>query len=146
MKGDVLTYQWDEIKDLDWSNALHLDVRTKAEFGLGTIDGAINIPLDELRERVDELPADKSIYVFCQVGLRGYIAARMLMGKGYKSVKNLNGGYLVYNTVMQDRLATEHANTVSARKSEEMSGFDAKTVKGGASCVETTECGKPVDI
>lgn len=146
LKGDVLTYQWDEIKDLDWSNALHLDVRTKAEFGLGTIDGAINIPLDELRERVDELPADKSIYVFCQVGLRGYIAARMLMGKGYKSVKNLNGGYLVYNTVMQDRLATEHANTVSARKSEEMSGFDAKTVKGGASCVETTECGKPVDI
>ena len=108
LKGDVLAYQWDEIKDLDRTKALLLDVRTKVEYELGTIDGAVNIPLDELRARIDELPADKSIYVFCQVGLRGYIAARMLMGKGFASVKNLNGGYMVYSTVMQDRLTAGH--------------------------------------
>ena len=92
LKGDASIYHWDEIEKLDKTKSLLLDVRTKAEFVLGTIDGAINIPLDELRERTGELPDDKSIYVFCQVGLRGYIAARMLAGRGFTSVKTLMEG------------------------------------------------------
>jgi NADPH-dependent 2,4-dienoyl-CoA reductase/sulfur reductase-like enzyme/rhodanese-related sulfurtransferase len=152
LKGDVSTYQWDEIRDIDLSKSLLVDVRTKMEFGLGTIDGAINIPLDELRARIDELPGDKNIYVFCQVGLRGYIAARMLMGKGFASVKNLDGGYLVYNTVMQNQLATECAYANSAEESGnlsgsgDMNGSDAKPAEGRVPCVETTNCGKPVDM
>lgn len=152
LKGDVSTFQWDEISDLDRTEVLLVDVRTKMEFGLGTIDGAINIPLDELRKRIDELPGDKSIHVFCQVGLRGYIAARMLMGKGFASVKNLNGGYLVYNTVMQDQLAMEHADANSAEEgrglsgSEDVDGLSVKPAESGIPCAETTDCGKPVDM
>ena len=158
LKGDVLIYHWDDIRNLDRTKALLLDVRTKAEFGLGTIDGAINIPLDELRERIGELPSDKSIYVFCQVGLRGYVAARMLAGRGFSSVKNLNGGYLVYNTVMQDWMAVERMDADSQEEnrdlggsgdmdvSREMSRSDAGNVKKRATVAETTACGKPVDM
>ncbi len=158
LKGDASIYHWDEIEKLDKTKSLLLDVRTKAEFVLGTIDGAINIPLDELRERTGELPDDKSIYVFCQVGLRGYIAARMLAGRGFTSVKNLNGGYLVYKTVMQDRSVVESADVKTAEGSgdlggsgitgvsREMSRPDVSKAGSGVSYVETTDCGKPVDI
>lgn len=168
LKGDVSIYHWNEIGDLDRTRALLLDVRTKAEFSLGTINGAVNIPLDELRERIGELPADKSIYVFCQVGLRGYIAARMLMGRGFASVKNLNGGYLVYNTIIQDKLASELMGADPAEgtgESESAGGMsfsgaagrtearsgDAENAGAGngekrAAVAETTDCGKPVDL
>lgn len=168
LKGDVSIYHWDEIGDLDRTRALLLDVRTKAEFSLGTINGAVNIPLDELRDRIGELPADKSIYVFCQVGLRGYIAARMLMGRGFASVKNLNGGYLVYNTIIQDKLASELMGADPAEgtgESESAGGMsfsgaagrtearsgDAENAGAGngekrAAVAETTDCGKPVDL
>jgi len=158
LKGDVSIFHWDEIGKLDRTKSLLLDVRTKAEFGLGTIDGAINIPLDELRGRIGELPVDKSIYVFCQVGLRGYIAARMLAGRGFTSVKNLNGGYLVYKTVMQDRSVVESADVKTAEGSGDLGDFGSTSVSrkigrpdvsisgSGVSYVETTDCGKPVDM
>lgn len=158
LKGDVSIFHWDEIGKLDRTKSLLLDVRTKAEFGLGTIDGAINIPLDELRGRIGELPVDKNIYVFCQVGLRGYIAARMLAGRGFTSVKNLNGGYLVYKTVMQDRSVVESADVKTAEGSGDLGDFGSTSVSrkigrpdvsisgSGVSYVETTDCGKPVDM
>jgi predicted sulfurtransferase len=68
---------------------------------LGTIKGSINIPVDEIRERLDEIPENKDIYVFCQVGLRGYLASRILMQKGYRTVKNLSGGYKTYQLAVQ---------------------------------------------
>jgi NADPH-dependent 2,4-dienoyl-CoA reductase/sulfur reductase-like enzyme/peroxiredoxin family protein/rhodanese-related sulfurtransferase/TusA-related sulfurtransferase len=76
-------------------NQLLLDVRTTDEFERGTIPGAICIPLDELRERLNELPRDKEIMVFCQVGLRGYLACRILNQRGYRC-RNLTGGYKTY--------------------------------------------------
>jgi rhodanese-related sulfurtransferase len=72
-----------------------VDVRTELEYNNGNIEGAINIPVDNLRDRMNELDKDKEILVHCQVGLRGYIAARILMAKGFK-VKNLTGGYKTY--------------------------------------------------
>lgn len=74
---------------------LILDVRTEQEFESGTIPGAISIPVDELRERLKELPKDKEIVVFCRVGLRGYIAYRILTQHGF-NVFNLSGGYVSY--------------------------------------------------
>ncbi len=68
------------------------------EYAAGTIPGFVNIPLDSLRDRLDEIPKDKTIYVTCQIGLRGYIAARILMQKGY-TVRNLSGGYRLYQTI-----------------------------------------------
>ena len=69
-----------------------VDVRTFQENAQGTIPGAVCAPVDELRERLDDLPRDKELLVFCQVGLRGYVAARLLAQHGFK-VRNLSGGY-----------------------------------------------------
>lgn len=92
-KQEVIT-----TKDLDNFNsekAVLVDVRSKIEYDNGNIDGAINIPVDELRSRIKELDRNKEIWVYCQVGLRGYISARILSQHGYK-VKNLTGGYTTY--------------------------------------------------
>ena len=73
-----------------------IDTRTPAEFSFGTIPGAVNIPVDELRNRLNEVPIDKPVVLFCAVGLRGYLALRILTGHGYKNVRNLSGGYKTY--------------------------------------------------
>jgi TusA-related sulfurtransferase/rhodanese-related sulfurtransferase len=87
---DVLTT--DEFMAYDRENTTILDVRTEIEFDNGHIEGAINIPVDSLRERIGELDKNKEILEYCQVGLRGYVAARILAQKDFK-VKNLTGGY-----------------------------------------------------
>ncbi len=97
LKSDSSIFHWDEVEGIDTGRDILLDVREPEEAQLGTIPGAINIPLDNLRNRLQELPLDKAIYIFCQVGLRGYLAARILMQHGYKNVKNLSGGYKTYH-------------------------------------------------
>jgi len=73
-----------------------LDVRTPDEFSLGAIPGAINIQLDGIRDHLNEIPQDKNIYIYCAVGLRGYLASRVLMQHGFNNVFNLSGGYKLY--------------------------------------------------
>lgn len=76
-----------------------IDVRNPSELtAVGAIVGAINIPLPVLRDRLNELPKDKELLVFCQVGLRGHVAYRMLVQHGFK-VRNLSGGYKTYQMV-----------------------------------------------
>jgi len=87
---EVLTT--DEFMAYDRENTTVLDVRTEIEFENGHIEGAINIPVDDLRARIGELDKNKEIIEYCQVGLRGYVASRILSQKGFK-VKNLTGGY-----------------------------------------------------
>lgn len=77
-------------------NKFLLDVRTPDEYSLGSLPGAVNIPLDELRDRLAELPKDKMIYTFCAVGLRGYLAYRILTQHGFDKVRNLSGGLKTY--------------------------------------------------
>ena len=77
-----------------------IDTRTPEEFSFGTIPGAINIPLDEMREHLSEIPADRPVVLFCAVGLRGYLAQRILIGRGYKNTLNLIGGYKTYSTAV----------------------------------------------
>ena len=72
-----------------------VDVRNEDEFVMGTIPGAINIPLGQIRNNLEKFPKDKSIIVFCQMGLRGYLAERILKVNGFK-VQNLSGGYAVW--------------------------------------------------
>ena len=78
-------------------NALLIDVRTPREYQDKTIPGAVNIQLDELRQRLDEIPKDKTIYLFCEVGLRGYLSQRILRQHGYEKVFNLSGGFALWN-------------------------------------------------
>lgn len=84
-----------DLADRDKNNSILVDVRSPIEYSNGFIDGAINIPVDELRGRLGELDKNKEIWVYCQVGLRGYTASRILSQLGYK-VKNLTGGYKSY--------------------------------------------------
>lgn len=99
MNGLVKTFHWHDIEKISKDpNAFLLDTRNPMEYLAGTIPGFVNIPLDSLRDRLDEIPKDKTIYVTCQIGLRGYIAARILMQNGY-DVYNLSGGYRLYQTI-----------------------------------------------
>ena len=87
---------WRELRDIEMENKFLLDVRTPDEFSLGSLPGAVNIPLDELRDRLAELPKDKMIYTFCAVGLRGYLAYRILTQHGFDKIRNLSGGLKTY--------------------------------------------------
>ena len=87
---------WRELRDIEMENKFLLDVRTQDEFALGSLPGAVNIPLDELRDRMSELPKDRMIYTFCAVGLRGYLAYRILTQHGFDKVRNLSGGLKTY--------------------------------------------------
>lgn len=92
----VETIHWRDIASLG-SDVQLIDVRTADECGLRTIPGAINIPLDELRSRLSEISHDKPIVVTCAVGLRGYLAYRILVQNGFKDVKNLSGGFKTWS-------------------------------------------------
>ena len=82
---------WNEMDDL--IDAFVVDVRTKEEFQTGYIQGAVNIPVDELRTRLNEFPIDKKIILYCAVGQRGYLSQRILNQHGFLHVYNLSGGY-----------------------------------------------------
>ncbi len=92
------------LEDLDTlpEDAQLVDVRTPGEYAMGTIRNAVNIPVDELRERIGELDAGRKVYIFCQVGLRGYIAQRIAEQHGLDTV-NLSGGYRLYEAAQLDR-------------------------------------------
>lgn len=95
LSGKVATFQWSQVDDLVSKNAFFLDVREDFELATGTIESSHQIPLNQLRRRIEELPKDQTIYVFCQVGHRGYNAARILSQEGF-DVKNLDGGFKTY--------------------------------------------------
>ncbi|HPV43005.1 MAG TPA: FAD-dependent oxidoreductase [Spirochaetota bacterium] len=93
---------WHEMTGLDLSSTVLIDVRTAGEFRMGTIPGAINIPVDDLRGRLDGIPRNKKIVIFCAVGLRGHVAARMMLQSGFSDVSNLAGGYKTYSLAMNN--------------------------------------------
>lgn len=101
INGSMPIIHWRELKDMDLGGTTLIDVRTADEYGLGTIRNAINIPVDELRERIQEIPTDNPVVVFCAIGLRGYIALKILTGRGFKNVRNLSGGYKTYTLATQ---------------------------------------------
>ena len=97
LSGKVATFQWSQVDELISNNAFLLDVREEFELATGTIESSHHIPLNQLRQRLGELPKNQPIYVYCQVGHRGYNAARILSQAGF-DVKNLDGGYKTYKT------------------------------------------------
>ena len=99
--GKVQPVYWRQLRDIEMENNFLLDVRTPDEFSLNTLPGAVNIPLDELRARLEELDKGKPVYVHCQSGLRSYIACRILTGHGF-TCYNLSGGYRLYEQVMRE--------------------------------------------
>ena len=96
LNGKMHPLYWRELQVADLSKITLVDVRTPDEFALGSLKGAVNIPLDDMRERMQEIPQDKPVYLYCGVGLRGYLASNILLMNGYKEVKNLIGGLKLY--------------------------------------------------
>lgn len=136
ISGAMPVITWRRVVDMDRSEVLFLDVRTRAEFAFGAILGAINIPLDELRGRIDELPRNKDIHVYCAIGLRGYLALKILMGRGFTRVTNLSGGYKTYATAtapivsaMASASSCCTADVDTQRVNTKCAGGQVKTVK-----------------
>lgn len=135
ISGAMPVIDWRKLRDTDRSQVLLLDVRTPAEFELGTIEGAVNIPLDNLRERICEIPRNKKIVIFCAVGLRGYLAQRILMGRGYADVWNLSGGYQIYS------LATMPVLNVRRRESSSCPTVPLRTADECRQVIKVDACG-----
>ena len=126
LSGKMTPLYWRELKDIDTTKVTLIDVRTADEYALGTISGAINIPLDDMRDRLSEIPRDKHIWLFCGVGLRGYLASNILKANGYEDVRNLIGGYKTY------KAATVKINTPER--------FDEAADNSQANASETSGC------
>lgn len=100
LKGKMTPLYWRELQSADLSKVTLVDVRTEDETSLGMIPGAVNIPLDDLRNRMSEIPTNRPVYLYCGVGLRGYLASNILKDNGYKDVRNLVGGLKTYNAAV----------------------------------------------
>ena len=108
-RGVVKQFRVEDVKDLPRDGgAVLLDVRTPQEFGREHVAGFQNIPVDELRDRLEQIEPGKPVYVMCQSGLRSYIACRILAGHGYEAY-NFSGGFRFYDAVMNDRRLIERA-------------------------------------
>ena len=107
--GTLKQFHIEDVKNLPHDGSITLlDTRTPGEYQRGHVDGFVNIPVDNLRERLDEIPKEKPVYVMCQSGLRSYIATRILEGNGYTAY-NFSGGFRFYDAVMNDRCLIETA-------------------------------------
>lgn len=100
LQGRVKIIHWHDIDTRDPETVL-VDVRTTEEYQAGHIDQSLHIPVDELRGRLGEIPKGKTIYIYCKIGLRGYVATRILMQCGFEAVYNLSGGYDTYACVKE---------------------------------------------
>jgi rhodanese-related sulfurtransferase len=95
VRGEHPIAHSDQLERLAAEQAFLLDVRTPEEFAAGAIEGAMNIPLEELRERLDEIPLNRHVVAYCKVGQRGYMATRALQHHGFEA-SNLSGGILTH--------------------------------------------------
>ncbi len=101
--GVVKQWYYEDTESLQKDdNITRLDTRTPMEYSRGHVNGFINIPVDELRERIGELDKIKPVYVICQSGLRSYIATRILIGNGFDAY-NFAGGFRFYDAVHNDQ-------------------------------------------
>lgn len=108
LSGLVKNFYWNDVENLPRDGSVTLlDVRTPAERARGHIEGFVHIPLDELRDRLGEIPAGKPVFVHCHSGLRSYLACRILSENGYDCY-NLSGGYRLYESVTKDRAVEDY--------------------------------------
>ncbi|WP_371804934.1 CoA-disulfide reductase [Candidatus Lokiarchaeum ossiferum] len=142
LKGDMEVIFWDDIAKIDPKKSILLDIRTNLETKLGKLPNSLHIPLDNLRERIKEIPMGKELIVYCQAGQRGYYAARILMQHGFK-VKNLSGGYKAYKIVTEKQsnedvfadLGIKTDDVIHAVPTQEYSDNDIKAA------IEIDACG-----
>lgn len=140
LAGLTKIIHYNDIEKLDRENTVLIDVRTDVEFALGSLKGALNIPLDDMRGRLDEVPKDKKIIVFCSSGHRSYFALRILAQNGFEDVANLSGGYITYEQVMQKQNNEDIFAQLYIEKDDQMYKKDVQ-VPPGARLVEVDASG-----
>ena len=118
LSGKMKPIYWRELKELERSAVSIVDVRTPEEFATGAIEGAINIPLDDMRQMIGRIPTDKPIVLYCGVGLRGYLASCILSQRGFDDVRNLVGGLKTYRAATAEVGKPEMRKTSPARSTE----------------------------
>lgn len=122
LEGIMKIVHWHELARMSPDEIFLLDVRTAGEYRSGTIEGAVNIPHTQLRQRLDEIPRDKKVVLFCAVGQRAYVAYRILVQNGFENLYNISGGYTTYQYAVQKQSnedVFEHErtrNSVAVRK------------------------------
>ncbi|HKZ17818.1 MAG TPA: DsrE/DsrF/DrsH-like family protein, partial [Geobacteraceae bacterium] len=140
LDGLVKSTTWNYLLEADTSRHFLLDVRTPAEFATGTIPGAINIPLDSLRQRIAEIPRDKTVIIFCRVGLIAYNAARVLEANGITDYFNLSGGYETWHIATATQEST--ADTIPTKVIDERNDTVMPVAKENSSkIIEVNACG-----
>ena len=122
--GSGKTITWKQISQLKEGNAVLLDVRTEDEHELGAIEGSLNIPHTQLRSRLSEIPADRPVVVYCSVGLRGYVAQRLLLQNGFREVINLTGGYKTWEVVKEEIKQLQGEYMQKEKESTESAAYD----------------------
>ncbi len=128
ISGVMPVIKWRDIKDIDFKKIFLLDVRTPDEFEMGAIQGAVNIPVDELRDRLSEIPRDKTLYIYCAVGLRGYLALKILKARGFDNVYNLSGGYKTYSAAVAQINKVAHEDSNDSLGNAENANKEAETI------------------
>ncbi|SMC76426.1 FAD-dependent oxidoreductase [Papillibacter cinnamivorans] len=130
LTGKVNVFHWNEVNDLPRDGSVTLlDVRTPLECETGVMDGFVNIPLDELRKHLDELDKSKPVYATCQIGLRGYVACRILTQHGF-TCRNLSGGYRLYESIYNQAQPVKHETKINS-----------ETMRPLASTIQVNACG-----
>ncbi len=158
LSGRMKPLYWRELQQTDVSKVTLVDVRTADEASLGSLPGAINIPLDDLRTRMNEIPTDRPVYLFCGVGLRGYLASNILKGHGYTDVRNLIGGLKLYESAVKEVLPPEEGSVnatipgVSSAPSSHVIHVDACGIQCPGpilklkKCMETLQPGQRLEV
>lgn len=136
LSGKMNPLYWREMQQADKSKVTIIDVRTADEYSLGTIPGAVNVPLDELRERMKEIPTNRPVWMFCGVGLRGYLASNILKANGYQDVRNLIGGLKTYKAATAKIAAPEGFDN-----NEEGCSCDTSSCANDKAVIKVDACG-----
>jgi CoA-disulfide reductase len=120
VEGVIETIKWHEINELDKNTSVIIDVREDFEMVTGSLDNSIHIPLSELRNRINEIPRNKNIYATCQIGLRGYVACRILEQHGIRC-KNIDGGIKTYLNVKRAEESIKNQQIKNVKVKDEVS-------------------------
>ena len=141
LNGNLKVKYWRDINSKSSKNWYLIDTRTSNEFELGSIPGAVNIPLDDIRERVNEIPKDKEIVVFCAVGLRGYVAARSLKLLGYDNVFNLSGGYKTWEYAAKKQSNEDIYDNLIVKKDDQIYQHATNALHQDITAIKVDACG-----
>lgn len=130
LRGDAKVMTWDKVDQIDRHKTTILDVRLPEELALGMIDGSINIPIENIRQHINEIPKDRPVLVYCQTGQRSYFAARILSQLGFDSY-NLSGGYKTYSHAVGRQSNFDVFEHVSISSREEITEVPPAVVISG---------------